>query len=123
MNQITGKIVGVLIGLLTRRPLLIVIGLVLGHLYDIGVFSNKKTPVNNKPAEKNTSDSAADLFRIFDLPDTASMDDVENAYRKKISEYHPDKVANAAPEIQALAEKRAREIYAAYEAIQKIRNP
>jgi DnaJ-domain-containing protein 1 len=48
------------------------------------------------------------------------MDDIEQAYRRKISDYHPDKVANAAPELKALAEQRAREINAAYDELKKL---
>ena len=39
----------------------------------------------------------------------------------KISDYHPDKVANAAPELKELAELRAREINAAFDELQKLR--
>ena len=38
-----------------------------------------------------------------------------------ISDYHPDKVANAAKELRELAEVRAREINAAYETIKQLR--
>jgi DnaJ-domain-containing protein 1 len=49
------------------------------------------------------------------------MEAIDAAYRRRMSEYHPDKVANAAPEIKELAERRARDINAAYEEIRKRR--
>ena len=73
-------------------------------------------PIESKP-ELNIPNA----FEILDVPENASMEDIEQAYRKKISDYHPDKVANAAPELQALAEQRAREINAAYDELQKLR--
>jgi len=49
----------------------------------------------------------------------ASFDEVKSAYRKKVTEYHPDKViAKGMPdEFVQFAETRFREIQEAYEAI------
>jgi DnaJ-class molecular chaperone len=58
---------------------------------------------------------------VLDIPETASLEEIEQAYRRKISDYHPDKVANAAPELKELAELRAREINAAFDELQKLR--
>ena len=49
------------------------------------------------------------------------MAEVEAAYRRLISQYHPDKVAGAAPELREQAEKRARQINAAYDRIKTLR--
>lgn len=111
-----GKIIGGLIGLLLRKPTFIIIGIVIGHLFDSGFFSQKSPPTDQ------TSDAgSADPYAVLGISEWASQDEVEAAYRRKISDYHPDKVANAADEIKALAEVRAREINAAYEAIQQRR--
>ncbi len=117
MKQWKYKIIGFLLGMLTRRPQFILLGVVIGHLFDIGFFSKKSsTPIESKPDIQIPS-----AFDILDVPENASMEDIEQAYRKKISDYHPDKVANAAPELKALAEQRAREINAAYDELQKLR--
>jgi preprotein translocase subunit Sec63 len=110
-----GKIIGGLIGLLLKRPVFILIGLAIGHLYDRGFFSGKKTPADRNKTEQGNP------YAVLGIDETASSDEVDIAYRRKMSDYHPDKVANAADEIKALAEVRAREINAAYEAIQKRR--
>ena len=47
----------------------------------------------------------------------ASEEEIKRAYQDKMRQYHPDRVASAAPEIQALAEKRSKEINAAYRAL------
>ena len=116
--QWKGKLIGLLLGLLTRRPQLVVIGLVLGHLYDIGLFNRvaAATPPTATPA---TSD--VDPYTTLGVSASSSDADVEQAWRRKMSEYHPDRVANAAEEIRNLAEQRAREINVAYETIQQQR--
>ena len=111
-----GKIIGLLIGLLTRRPPLILIGLVLGHLYDMGVFNPKAAPPAPPPAVPD-----ADPYAVLGIAATASDEEVEQAYRRRISEFHPDRVANAAQEIRDLAGQRARETNGAYEEIKRRR--
>lgn len=41
--------------------------------------------------------------------------DIQEAYRRLASQYHPDKVQHLGAEIRALAEQKSREINAAYE--------
>jgi DnaJ-domain-containing protein 1 len=117
MKQWKYKIIGFLLGMLTRRPQFILLGVVIGHLFDIGFFSKKPST----PIERKSDIQIPNAFEVLDVPENASMEDIEQAYRKKISDYHPDKVANAAPELKALAEQRAREINAAYDELQKLR--
>ena len=125
MSKSTGKIIGVIIGLAFGRfrslPLAI-IGLVIGHFYDMGLFNkkaNSESSENDPPSNRPVG--TASPYSILGVSETASMDEVEQAFRRKISEYHPDKVANAAPELKELAEQRAREINTAFEQIQKKR--
>ena len=52
----------------------------------------------------------------------ATRDEITAAYKRKISEYHPDKTTRLGPEIQVLAETRSKEINAAYdEAMRRFR--
>ena len=51
----------------------------------------------------------------------ASDAEIDQAYRRLMSQYHPDKVAGAAPELREQAEKRARAINAAYDRIRALR--
>jgi DnaJ-class molecular chaperone len=111
-----GKIIGGLIGFLLRKPTFIIVGIVIGHLFDSGFFSNKSESRQQTKADAQS----AKAYEVLGVAENASMEDIEQAYRKKISDYHPDKVANAAPELKALAEQRAREINAAYDELQKL---
>ena len=45
--------------------------------------------------------------------------EIKRAYRKLISQHHPDKLGNVPDELKRRAEERAREINAAYEKIQE----
>ena len=112
-----GKAIGFLLGLLTRRPQFMVLGLILGHLYDMGIFSRRAPP----PAPTVTT-GLAEAYAELGISPSATDDQVEQAFRRLISEYHPDRVANAAQEIRDLAEARARTINTAYEAIRRDRH-
>jgi DnaJ-class molecular chaperone len=56
-------------------------------------------------------------FRVLGLNANASPGEISAAYRHLAQMYHPDKVAGLAPEFQILADKRMKEINAAYEAL------
>jgi len=60
-------------------------------------------------------------YVVLDVDRSASRAAITAAYRSRISQYHPDKVARMGPEIRALAEQKSAEINAAYEAA--CRNP
>jgi len=112
-----GKAIGFLLGLLTRRPQFMVLGLILGHLYDMGIFRRRMPP----PAPAAPA-GIAEAYAELGISPSATDDQVEQAFRRLISEYHPDRVANAAQEIRDLAEARARTINTAYEAIRRDRH-
>jgi DnaJ-domain-containing protein 1 len=114
-----GKVIGLLVGLLTRRWQLILLGLAIGHLYDMGVFSGgyKPRPERAPPP----ASEAEDPYAVLGIASGASDEELEQAYRRRMSEYHPDRVANAAKEIRDMADRRAREINQAYDRIKRQR--
>ena len=101
-----GKFFGLIAGwLLLRHPAGGLLGLLVGHAFDADWF-------------RSTRDAP---YRVFGLADDASDAEIEQAYRRLISQYHPDRLAGAAPELQQRAEARAREINAAYDRIKELR--
>ena len=115
---IVGLLLAIVIG--RGRPPFLIAGMVLGYAIDMGWLGGlfKTNDAATPPAK---SDVVKDPYQILEVDSQSSDDDVEAAYRRQIAQYHPDKVAGAAKEIRELAEKRAADINAAYDQIQKIR--
>lgn len=65
-----------------------------------------------------------DAYTALGVTSEASETEIKRAYRKLMTEHHPDKLASKRlPEsMRGLAEERAREINAAYDLIKKARN-
>lgn len=100
-----GKVTGAVLGLLlTRRPFGLLIGLILGHAIDAGWLRGRR---------------ASDPWQVLGIERGASPAEAEQAYRRLIAQYHPDRVAGAGPELRDLAESRTRALNAAIEAIRK----
>jgi uncharacterized membrane protein YkvA (DUF1232 family) len=72
----------------------------------------------NRQAD-NGGASEKDPYTILGIPPDAKNDEIQSAYRKLASQYHPDKVAHLGAEFQALAEKRFKEIQNAYETVMR----
>jgi DnaJ-domain-containing protein 1 len=52
---------------------------------------------------------------VLDVPTAAHIDEIKAAYRRKMAQYHPDKVASLGPELREVADKLTKEINAAYD--------
>jgi len=108
MKRWYGKILGLLAGAALFRPNPLVgalIGLLIGHAFDADWF---------RGARDNP-------WRVLGLTDEASDAEVDLAYRRLITQYHPDRLAGAADELRRQAEARAREINTAYDRIKTLR--
>src|SRR3546814_18590674 len=60
-------------------------------------------------------------WRVLGLTDEASDAEVDLAYRRLITQYHPDKLSAVADELRRQADARAREINTAYARIKPLR--
>jgi hypothetical protein len=56
-------------------------------------------------------------WEVLGVGPTASRSEVDDAFRAKALQCHPDKVAHLAPEFRDLAERKFRELLTAYEAL------
>lgn len=60
-----------------------------------------------------------DPYLILGLSRRATEEEVKKAYRKEMGLYHPDRVAHLGPELQKVANQKARAINQAYDTIKK----
>ncbi|MFN7136426.1 MAG: DnaJ family molecular chaperone [Thermomonas sp.] len=122
MRRWYGQFLGFIAGwLLLRHPVGGFVGLLVGYLFDHDAFSRRVPP--RTPPAGSPGDADVDwAYRVFGLGADASDAEIDRSYRRLMAQYHPDRVAGAAPELQAIAEQKSREINAAYDRIQKLRN-
>ena len=59
----------------------------------------------------------ADPYVVLGIERSANERDIKRAYRKLMSQHHPDKLGDVPEELKRRAEERAREINAAYERV------
>jgi DnaJ-domain-containing protein 1 len=78
----------------------------------IGARRQQAPPPRQSPPRADASEPWYDVLGV--APD-ATLEQIKRGYRQKISQYHPDKVANSADEIRQLAESRSKQINRAYE--------
>ena len=67
--------------------------------------------------QKMTKETA---FKILEVSPKADFDEIKKAYRKKILEYHPDRVASLGKDLIETAERKTREINQAYSFLEKL---
>jgi len=81
-----------------------------------GLSTDRPGPAGSQaPPPRSPSPEEAPWFVVLDVPENATVEAITAAYKRKISEYHPDKVARMAAEIRELAERRSKQINAAYD--------
>jgi DnaJ-domain-containing protein 1 len=80
-------------------------------------FNHSKHDEEQQSSNKNESDWAT----ILGVRPTASNDEIKNAYRALIRQYHPDKVSSLGKEFQEIAELKSKQINNAYDRAKKIR--
>lgn len=87
-----------------------------------GVNRRDLTPEDfeQRPETPKRPEPTAPLWwEVLGVAPDASADDVSRAYKRRISEYHPDKVAQMGDEIRSVAERKSKEINAAWEEAQR----
>ena len=63
--------------------------------------------------------SASDPWQVLGIRRDASPEEIKKAYYELVKQYHPDRVNNLGPELQALAREKTTQLNRAYEQLQK----
>ena len=70
-------------------------------------------------AGADPSESPFDPYQVLGVDASASGEEIHAAYKARMREYHPDKVAHLGEELQQVAHRKALEIQRAYERLRK----
>ena len=60
-----------------------------------------------------------DPYEILGVSASASKEEIDSAYKARMKEYHPDKVAHLGEDLQKLAHRKALEIQQAYQQLRR----
>ncbi len=58
-------------------------------------------------------------YEVLGVSSSASKQEIDSAYKARMTEYHPDKVTHLGEELQKLAHRKALEIQQAYQQLRK----
>jgi DnaJ like chaperone protein len=86
------------------------------------LFSGKSEKASSKeedPVIDDSTSSPQTPHQILGVLPSAKEKEIEQAYRKLVTKYHPDKVEHLGEEFQKLAHEKMLEIQKAYEALQR----
>ena len=70
-------------------------------------------------AQAAASESSFDPYQILGVDSSASGKEIQAAYKARMHEYHPDKVAHLGDELQKVAHRKTIEIQQAYDQLRK----
>lgn len=89
--------------------------------YGAGADAGAQGSYRRSGPEPPRQPSGKDPYAVLGVTRESHEREIKRAYRKLISQHHPDKLGDVPDELKRRAEERAREINAAYERIQSER--
>jgi hypothetical protein len=75
-----------------------------------GHYTAETASETQKPAGESV-----DPYEVLGVPRNATRDQIRTSYKRMMAMYHPDKVSHLGPELQEVAQVKARELNRAYE--------
>jgi DnaJ-domain-containing protein 1 len=114
---------------MSATEIFIIIGcLILGYWIASKVMDSKEKSQPSasnysKPDEPppNNSGKQEHWYEVLKVDRNATAEQIQEAYKKQIRQYHPDKVNNLGEELRNLAEEKSKAINIAYQTGLKVR--
>src|SRR5262245_50521294 len=116
---------------LDTQTLLIIVGFFIAGFAIVWLFFSlgpKRNPGTQGPKVQETQqkpstapDAKREWFVVLEVDQQAPFEEIASAYRRKIVQYHPDKVAHLGPELKAIAEQKSLEINSAFAMAKRLR--
>ena len=105
--------------------IVVLVGLFSGYWIVSKIISHNKSYKDagakfNDSKSSNKKESA--WHEVLNVSESATFEEIHTSYKKLIGQYHPDRVAPLGLELRELAEKKFKEINAAYELAQKLKS-
>ncbi len=91
---------------------------------------NKKKETKQNTSNQNNNQqenyqkqqySLDDAYKILEINENSNTEEIKAAYKKKIKEYHPDRLSGLGAELQKLAHQKTQDINSAYNLLKKIK--
>ncbi len=91
---------------------------------------NKKKETKQNTSNQNNNQqenyqkqqySLDDAYKILEINENSNTEEIKAAYKKKIKEYHPDRLSGLGAELQKLAHQKTQELNSAYNLLKKIK--
>jgi uncharacterized membrane protein YkvA (DUF1232 family) len=79
----------------------------------------KRRGAEQKARQRPSGAGDFDPFAVLGVGRGASQEEIVKAFREKMKQYHPDRVADLGEELQKLAHEKAVEIRRAYDSLKK----
>ncbi len=64
--------------------------------------------------QNDSVENIDDCFSVLEIPSDSSSSDIKSAYRKKMAEYHPDKVFKLGDKLKKIANEESKRVNIAY---------
>jgi len=83
---------------------------------------NSSNQSNNRTESSNNMQFSIDeAYSILEVNGNSNSEEIKTAYKKKIKEYHPDRLSGLGAELQQLAHQKTQAINSAYNLLKKLK--